>query len=46
MWGQASLHTEDNDNRVRFRARPQTREGPRLIDSGILNAEGYSTGNL
>ncbi len=44
--GVGVLHTDDNDNRVRFRARPQTREGPRLIDSGILNAEGYTTGNL
>ncbi len=29
------LHTDDQDNRVRFRARPQIKEGPRLIDSGV-----------
>jgi phosphate-selective porin OprO/OprP len=40
------LHTEDSDKRVRFRARPQIHEGPRLIDSGVLNASSYTTGNL
>ncbi len=40
------LHTDDQDNRVRFRARPQVREGPRLIDSGALIADSYTTGNL
>lgn len=40
------LHTEDQDNRVRFRARPQVREGPRLIDSGILSADDYTVGNI
>ncbi len=44
--GMGVLHTEDLDNSVRVRARPQTREGPRLIDSGVLSAESYSTGNL
>jgi phosphate-selective porin OprO and OprP len=44
--GMGVLHTEDNDRRVRFRARPQVREGTRLIDSGVLNASSYTTGNL
>ncbi len=44
--GVGVLHTDDNDNRVRFRARPQIHEGPRLIDSGVLSADSYTTGNL
>ena len=43
--GLGILHTDDQDDRVRFRARPQVREGPRLIDSGSLVAETYTTGN-
>jgi phosphate-selective porin OprO/OprP len=44
--GAGILHTLDQDGRVRFRARPQTREGPRLIDSGAIAADQYTTGNL
>ncbi len=44
--GLGVLHTHDQDDRVRFRARPQVREGPRLIDSGILSADNYTTANL
>lgn len=44
--GAGVLYTQDNDNRVRFRARPQIHEGPRLIDSGILNAGSYTIGNI
>ncbi len=40
------LHTQDQDHKVRFQARPQIHEGPRLIDSGSLNANSYTTGNL
>lgn len=40
------LHTEDQDNRVRFRARPQIHEGSRVIDTGVLAADSYTTGNL
>ena len=40
------LHTEDQDHRARFRARPQIHEGPRLIDSGVISADSYTTGNL
>ena len=40
------LHTQDQDHRVRVRARPQVREGPFLIDSGSLDASSYTTGNL
>ncbi|MEQ1905313.1 MAG: porin [Pirellulaceae bacterium] len=44
--GLGVLHTNDHDDRVRFRARPQTREGPRLIDSDVINAHSYTTGNI
>lgn len=44
--GLGLLHTKDQDGRVRFRARPQVREGPRLIDSGIILADAYTTGNI
>ncbi len=44
--GAGILFTDDQDNRVRFRARPQIHEGPRLIDSGALAADTYTTGNL
>jgi phosphate-selective porin OprO and OprP len=44
--GAGILHTGDQDGRVRFRARPQTREGPRLIDSGAIDAEQFTTANL
>lgn len=44
--GAGILHTQDQDDRVRFRARPDIHEGPRLIDSGVLDADSYTTGNL
>jgi phosphate-selective porin OprO/OprP len=44
--GGGILFTDDQDERVRFRARPQIREGPRLIDSGVIDAKSYTTGNL
>jgi phosphate-selective porin OprO/OprP len=44
--GVGILHTDDYDNRVRFRARPQIQRGPVLIDSGNLIADSYTTGNL
>ena len=40
------LYTHDQDKRVRFRARPQIHEGTRIIDSGVLSADDYTTGNL
>ena len=40
------LHTQDQDRRVRVRARPQVHEGPFLIDSGPMAASSYTTGNL
>jgi phosphate-selective porin OprO/OprP len=40
------LYTEDQDDRVRFRARPQIHEGPRIIDTGVLAADAYTTGNV
>ncbi len=44
--GLGILYTNDQDDRVRFRARPQVFEGPRLIDSGVLFADSYTTGNF
>lgn len=44
--GAGILHTLDQDGRVRFRARPQIHEGPRLIDSSVIPAEEYTTANL
>lgn len=44
--GTGVLYTQDQDSRVRFRSRPQIHEGPRLIDSGILDADSYTTGNV
>ena len=44
--GVGVLHTQDQDQRVRFRSRPQIHEGPRLIDSGVINTNSYTTGNL
>ncbi len=44
--GVGILHTEDQDDRVRFRARPQVQRGPFLIDSGILPAGDFTTGNV
>jgi phosphate-selective porin OprO/OprP len=44
--GAGILYTLDQNDSVRFRTRPQIHEGPRLIDSGALNAESYTTGNL
>lgn len=40
------LYTDDQNDSVRFRARPQVHEGPRLIDSGALAASSYTTGNV
>jgi len=40
------LHTNDHDDSVRFRARPQVQRGPVLIDSGNLAADSYTTGNV
>jgi phosphate-selective porin OprO/OprP len=39
------LHTDDHDDTVRFRARPQVQRGPVLIDSGNLAADSCTTGN-
>ncbi len=44
--GAGVLHTDDQNDSVRFRARPQIHEGPRLIDSGAISADTYTTGNL
>jgi len=44
--GVGILHTDDQDNEVRFSSRPQIHEGPRLIDSGNLVAASYTSGNI
>ncbi len=44
--GAGVLYTDDHDNAVRFRARPEIHEGPRLIDSGIMLADTYISGNV
>lgn len=44
--GLGVLYTHDQDGRVRFRARPQIHEGTRIIDSGVLLANDYTTGNM
>ncbi len=40
------LHTHDHDRQVRFEARPQVQRGPRLLDTGLLPASDYTTGNV
>jgi phosphate-selective porin OprO/OprP len=40
------LYTDDQDDVVRFRARPQIHEGPFVIDSGPIAAIDYTTGGL
>ena len=44
--GLGVLYTHDQDKRVRFRARPQIREGTRIVDSGVLSADDFTTGNI
>ncbi|MFM8325270.1 MAG: porin, partial [Pirellulaceae bacterium] len=44
--GAGALHTIDHNQLVRFRARPQIHEGPRLIDSGLISATDFTTGNV
>jgi phosphate-selective porin OprO/OprP len=48
LWhvGAGVLYTADQNDAVRFRTRPHIREGPRLIDSGIVLADEYTSGNL
>jgi phosphate-selective porin OprO/OprP len=44
--GAGILHTSDQDDRIRIRARPQIHEGPRLIDTGVLQADSCTAGNV
>lgn len=44
--GVGILHTGDFDDQVRFRARPQVQRGPILLDTGVLNSDTFTTGNL
>jgi len=43
--GLGLLYTDDQDDIVRFRARPQIQRGPILIDSGAIPADTYTTAN-
>lgn len=40
------LHTEDHDDRVRFRTRPHIHRGPFMIDSGVIESDSYTISNL
>ncbi|MBL8850776.1 MAG: hypothetical protein JNG89_13935 [Planctomycetaceae bacterium] len=44
--GLGVMYTEDQNDQVRFRSRPQIHEGPRIIDSGVLAADSFTTGNV
>lgn len=44
--GAGVLYTDNPANQTRLSARPQIHEGPRIIDSGLLNASSSTTGNL
>ncbi len=44
--GIGTIYTKDGDDRVRFSARPQIRESVRLIDTGNVAAEDYTTFNI
>ena len=44
--GAGVLYTDNPANQTRLSARPQIHEGPRIIDSGLLNASSTTTGNL
>lgn len=44
--GVGVLYTYDQDDRVRFRARPEVHEGPFLVDTGNLAAKSYTVGNV
>ncbi|MCA9012544.1 MAG: hypothetical protein KDB01_22490 [Planctomycetaceae bacterium] len=44
--GAGVLYTHDLDHKVRFAARPQTHLGPALVDTGVLDADSYTIGNL
>jgi phosphate-selective porin OprO/OprP len=43
--GVGVLYTHDQDDTVRFRARPQVQRGPFLIDTGSLIADSFTTAN-
>ncbi len=44
--GAGVLYTHDHDETARFRARPQIHTGPFLIDTGNIEAEHFTIGNL
>ncbi len=44
--GAGILYTKDQNKSVTFSTRPSVHEGPRLISSGAIAADSYTTGNL
>lgn len=44
--GAGILHTDDQDDLVRFRTRPQIHEGPNLVDTGNVPATDYTSTNV
>jgi phosphate-selective porin OprO/OprP len=44
--GAGVLYTDQYNHTVVFRTRPEIHQGPRLIDSGPLDAQSYTTGNI
>ena len=44
--GAGMLYTKDQNKSVSFSTRPSVHEGPRLINSGAIAADSYTTGNL
>lgn len=44
--GAGILHTDDHDERVLLRARPQISEGPRLLNTGPLDVDHFTTANI
>jgi phosphate-selective porin OprO and OprP len=44
--GAGVLHTDDHDDRVSLRARPQVSEGPRLMNTGAMDVDHFTTANI
>jgi phosphate-selective porin OprO/OprP len=44
--GAGVLYTLEQDGRVQLRTRPQINLGPRLIDTGLIDAHSHVTGNV
>jgi phosphate-selective porin OprO/OprP len=44
--GGGAIYRDDRDDRVRFRARPNTHEGDRWVDTGVMAVDYYYNTNL